>query len=109
MIDKIIDFYTNSGVVQFFFWFPVVFNGIFYPLHVWKRVQRNRADLSNDKYTTHITVGDLFKYFFLTVIPVLNALDLIFHSFPLAWKYVAHRLDWLFSIKLVKDNRKKGA
>lgn len=101
MIKWILNLYTDSGIVQFFFWFPVLFNTVFYPIHVWKRIQQNRTDLEEKNYTDHITVGDLFKYFFLTVIPVLNCLDLIFHSFPQAWKYVQHRLDWLFGIKLV--------
>lgn len=108
MIDKIIDFYTGSGIVQFFFWGPFVFNMFFYPIHIWKRLQRNREDISKNEYHIEfVTIGDLFKYLFLTIIPVLNALDLIFHSFPIAFKYVAHRLAWLFDIKLVKDTRKK--
>lgn len=109
MIDHIINFYTNSGIVQFFFWGPFAFNMFFYPIHIWKRIQRNRLEVSKNEYGIEfITVGDLFKYFFLTVIPVLNALDLIFHSFPIAFKYIAYRLEWLFDIKLVKDTRTKN-
>jgi hypothetical protein len=107
MINWIINFYCNSGVVQFFFWGPVVFNMVFYPIHIWKRYQRNRKEVSQNEYgIIFITVGDLFKYLLLTIIPVLNALDVIFHSFPILFKYVAKRLDWLFGITLVKDTRK---
>lgn len=108
MIEAIINFYAGSDVVKFFFWGPVVFNMFFYPIHVWKRIQWNRRDINKNEYNVRfVTVGDLFKYFFLTVIPVLNALDVIFHSFPIAFKYIAHRLSWLFEIKLVKDTRPK--
>lgn len=107
MIQNIIDFYTNSGVVQFFFWFPVVFNMIFYPIHIWTKVQKDRkAVIENKNHYDFVTVGELFACFFLTVVPVLNALNLIFYSAPITWKYIVTKLDWFFGIQLVKDTRR---
>lgn len=109
IINSIVESYTNSGFVKFFFLFPVLFNMIVYPIHIWYRVKRDReAVLANDKYyNSFCTIGELFKYLFLTFLPVLNALDVIFHSGPIAWKYITEKLAWLFEIKLVKDTRKK--
>lgn len=107
MIENIINFYSSSDIVKFFFWGPVVFNMIFYPIHVWKRVQIDRRALTEDKYhTDFVTMGDLFKYLFLVFIPVVNALALFFHALPIAWEYICKKFDWFFSIKLVKDTRK---
>lgn len=106
MIHKIIDWYTNSGVVQFFFWGPVIINGIFYPIHTWVRVQR---DLRADKkyHSDYITVGHLFKYLGLTIVPVVNALATIFHVAPQAWDYISKRFAWLFAIRLVGGKEKQ--
>jgi hypothetical protein len=120
MITWIIDTYSNSDLVKFFFWGPVVFNGIFYPIHVWKRVQKDRKTVEQwqidfakaEKYNTStyrpslhdsdfVTVGTLFEYFFLTFLPVLNALATIFHAAPIAWDYICIRFHWLFELKLV--------
>lgn len=110
MVDWIINFYTNSAVVPFFFWGPVFINGVVYPIHVWKRVQKDRKAIeSNEKYySDFIKVGDLFWYFFCTVIPVVNALACIFNAVPIAWDYVSHRFDWLFRLQLVRDTRPKN-
>lgn len=110
MIQQVIDFYTNSGVVQFFFWFPVVFNMIVYPFHIWYRIQKDRQVVrDNERYhTSFMTVGEIFKYLFLTFVPVLNALDVIFHSAPIAFRYLCEKFDWLFKIQLVKDTRPKS-
>lgn len=120
MFDWIIESYSNSALVQFFFWGPVVFNACVYPVHVWARVQKDRAAIKQwqDDYAKaerenkstyrpslydsgFVSVGSLFKYFFLTTLPVLNALATIFHAGPIAWEYITHRFAWLFSLKLV--------
>lgn len=106
MIDWITSLYANSDWVKLFFWGPMALNLIIYPVHVWKRVQRDRKKLKKG-YTPYdfVTVGDLFKYAFLTFTPVLNALALIFHAAPIAWEYLADHLEWLFSIKLAGGNK----
>lgn len=121
MIDWIKDLYSND-VFHFFFWGPVFINAVFYPIHVWLRVQKDRATVLKwkkecaeyeEKGESHyrpslndyefVSVGTIFKYFFLTVVPVINALACIFHVAPIAWDYMTYRFAWLFSIKLVND------
>ncbi len=109
MIDWIINLYTESPIVPFFFWGPAIFNGLVYPVHIWARVQKDRKAVENNQrfYSDFITIGTIVKYIFLTFLPVLNALSTVFHAAPIAWIYLAHRLEWLFDIQLVKDTRAK--
>lgn len=108
MIDWIIAQYTASAVVKFFFWGPVVFNGLSYPVLVWKKVQENKKSVANNGSTyDFVTVGDLFKYFFMTVLPVMNALAMIFDCGPEIFQILTKRFAWLFSITLVKIPEKK--
>lgn len=122
MFEWIKEFYSNE-VFLFFFWGPVIINGVVYPIHVWARVQKDRATLESwkkdfaeaehENKSTYrpslhdydfVSVGSLFKYLFLTITPVINALACIFHVAPIAWDYLTDRFAWLFSIKLVSKN-----
>lgn len=116
MIDWIITTYSDNALIQFFFWGPVLFNGLIYPFHIWARYQRDRKTIkmAEEKpegfyYASEfVTVGTLFKYLFLTVLPILNALATIFHAGPIAFEYLAERFSWLFSVKLAGELPKKG-
>ena len=119
MIDWLKDLYSNNDLIAIFFWGPVVINAIVYPIHLWMRVQKDRAavnkyneQLSKAKetsdrrpsfyYSDFVTVGTIVKYFFLTFTPILNALATIFHAAPIAWDYLSERFAWLFTVTLVK-------
>lgn len=123
-MDWIIDLYSNNDLIAFFFWGPVIVNSMVYPLHLWLRVQRDRAavkkynnDLEIAQSKNHIepyfsdhgfvTIGTIVKYFLLTVVPIVNALATIFHAAPIAWDYLSERFAWLFQVKLVKAPEKK--
>lgn len=101
MVHKIIDWYTNSGVVQFFFWGPLVINAVFYPCHVALRVWGDRQKLNKqEKPYDAVTVGHVFKYLGATVLPVVNALCTIFHVLPVAWDFIYKKFAWLFKRRL---------
>lgn len=121
MIEWVINTYSDSDLIKFFFWGPVLFNAIVYPVHIWVRVQKDRAAVAKweedfalaekenkSNYRpklfdeTFVSIGSIFKYFFLTVVPVLNALATIFHAGPIAFEYLANRFAWLFKCKLVR-------
>lgn len=108
MLDWIIQAYATDALVKFFFWGPVVFNASVYPFFVWKKVQDNRKRVANNGPTyDFITVGDLVKYFFCTITPIMNAMAMIFQTGPEAFEMIGKHFSWLFSITLVKIPAKK--
>ena len=109
MIDSIINFYRDSELVQFFFWFPLVFNTCVYPVELWMRYQRDKRAVENNElyYYDFLKMGDVLYCLFLTVTPCINALATIFDAFPTAFKIVFKKFGWLIDIQFVKDTRKK--
>lgn len=109
MIDSIINFYTESEVVQFFFWFPLIFNACVYPVELWELYQKDKKAVEKNEnyYYDFLKVGDIFYRVFLTITPCINALATIFDSAPIAFRILTRKLGWLFEIQLVKDTRNK--
>lgn len=124
-IENAIEMYANSYMIKFWFWAPLLFNACVYPFHVLVRFRNDRARIAKwrkdtaDALARHensgtggktylpslstydfVSVGSLFKYTALTFLPVLNALATIFDAGPIAWRYLAMRFEWLFSLKL---------
>lgn len=112
--------YSNPLMSLLFLVLPVLVNSIFYLLHLWGRVQEDRATVAAWRHNVKeakasrqtslptlndynfVTLGTVFWCLFLTFIPIVNAIALVCDSGPAALRWLAKKLSWMFDFKLVR-------
>lgn len=114
MWDWFIEIYNKSWFEAVFYFAPMMANAMIYPIEIIKRINQDKetvadflkkkaAGQSNGYYGYNfITVGDLVKYVFWTVTPLVNALAFFFDSSWILWNFMTTKLGFLFNVKLVK-------
>jgi hypothetical protein len=87
------------------YWLPLLANAIAYSARVWQRVQKDKGAIRGDAdcryHSDWLRFGDLIGYALAVMLPLVNLTFFVFDTMGDLWKMAWHRLEWLFSIRLV--------